>query len=125
MTFRRMLLAACALALTACASTTIRDSWVDPAYRGGPLRKILVLGVSPNLSDRRIFEDIVAARLTTIGADAIPSYRFLPEAGRAAEPALDAAVRASGADGLLMSRVLHIDRRTNVYTTMRSGPPFG
>ena len=125
MMFRRMLLAVCALALTACASTTIRDSWVDPAYRGGPLRKILVLGVSPNLSDRRIFEDIMSARLSTVGVDAVPSYRFLPEAGRAAEPALDAAVRASGADGLLMSRVLHIDRRTNVYTTMRSGPPFG
>ena len=122
---RRLLMLCATLALVACVSTTIRDSWVDPAYRGGPLRKLLVLGVSPNLSERRIFEDIMSARLTTVGVDAVPAYRFLPESGRAEEAALDAAVRASGADGLLMSRVLHVDRRMDVYTTMRSGPPFG
>ena len=120
----RLLMLCATLALVACVSTTIRDSWVDPAYRGGPLRKLLVLGVSPNLSERRIFEDIMSARLTTVGVDAVPAYRFLPESGRAEEAALDAAVRASGADGLLMSRVLHVDRRTDVYTTMRTGPPF-
>jgi hypothetical protein len=125
MTLRNAVLAAVAVALVACASTTIRDAWTDPSYRGGPLRKILVLGVSPNLSDRRIFEDIMSARLASVGVEAIPAYRFLPEEGRVPEPALDAAVKAAGADGLLLSRVLHIDRRTNVYTTMRSGPPFG
>ena len=122
---RRTFIAVASLALAACASTTIRDTWYDPAYRGGPFRKLLVLGVSNNISERRTFEDIMAARLAVTGIEAIPAYRYLPEGGKAAEPALDAAVRASGADGLLMSRVRGIDRRTSVYTSMAPMPGFG
>ena len=84
-----------------------------------------MLGVSNNISERRTFEDIMAARLAATGIEAIPAYRYLPESGKADEAALDAAVRASGADGLLMSRVRGIDRRTSVYTSMAPMPAFG
>ena len=115
---RPLLIAAFALALAACASTTLRDSWYDMSYAGGPFRKILVLGVSSNVTERRIFEDVMAQRLAASGVEAIPAYRYLVDDGMAAEPALDAAVRASRADGLLMSRVRGIDRRTSVTTAM-------
>ena len=123
----RPLLIAAALALAACASTTLRDSWYDTSYSGGPFRKMLVLGVSNNLSERRIFEDVMSQRLAGSGVEAIPAYRYLADGDKAAEPALDAAVRASGADGLLMSRVRGIDRRTSVTTAMAPmyGPGFG
>jgi len=116
---------AAAMLLTACASTTLRDSWYDTSYTGGPFRRILVLGVSDNASERRIFEDVMAQRLAASGVEAIPAYRYLTDDGKAPEPALDAAVRASGADGLLMSRVRGIDRRTSVTTSMAPMPVFG
>jgi hypothetical protein len=122
---RRTLIVVASLALAACVSTTLRDTWYDPGYRGGSFRKLLVLGVSNNISERRTFEDIMAARLAVTGIEAIPAYRYLPEGGKAAEPALDSAVRASGADGLLMSRIRGIDRRTSVYTSMAPMPAFG
>ena len=122
---RRTFIVVASLALAACVSTTLRDTWYDPGYRGGSFRKLLVLGVSNNISERRTFEDIMAARLAVTGIEAIPAYRYLPEGGKAAEPALDAAVRASGTDGLLMSRIRGIDRRTSVYTSMAPMPAFG
>jgi hypothetical protein len=122
---RRTFIAIAALALAACASTTLRDTWYDPTHRGGPFRTLLVLGVSANISERRTFEDIMAARLAGTGIEAIPAYRHLPEGGKATEPELDAAMRASGADGLLMSRILAIDRRTSVSTSMAPLPVFG
>jgi len=125
MVSRRTLIAIASLALAACATTTIRDAWYDPAYRGGPFRKLLVLGVSNNISERRTFEDLMAARLAATGIEAVPAYRYLPEGGKVAEPELDAAVRASGADGLLMSRIRAIDRRTSVSTSMAPMAPFG
>jgi hypothetical protein len=127
MNARPLLIAAFALALAACASTTLRDSWYDTSYSGKPFGKLLVLGVSNNVSERRIFEDVMVQRLAATGVEAIPAYRYLVEDGKVAEPALDAAVRASGADGLLMSRVRGIDRRTSVTTSMATmpGPGFG
>src|SRR5918993_332790 len=122
---RPLLIAAAALVLAACASTTLRDSWSDPAYPAKPFRKLLVLGVSGSISERRVFEDIMARQVSTTGTEAVPAYRYLPDDGKAQETALDEAVRAAGADGLLMSRVRAIDRRTSVTTTMAPGPGFG
>jgi hypothetical protein len=119
---RRLFIAAAALSLAACASTTIRDSWYDTSYQGGALRKVVVLGVAREEAERRTFEDIAVSRLQAAGVDAVPSYRFLPEGGRVPEGRLDEAVRASGADALWMSRVRQIDRRTDVYQTMAPGP---
>jgi len=125
MVTRRTFTAVASLALAACATTTVRDAWYDSTYRGGPFRKLLVLGVSGNISERRTFEDIVAARLATTGIEAVPAYRHLPDGGKALEPVLDAAVRASGADGLLISRVHAIDRRINGSTSMALRAPLG
>ena len=122
---RSMLVAAAALLLAACASTTLRDAWFDPAYPAKPFRKLLVLGVSDDISERRIFEDIMARHVAATGTEAVPAYRFLPDAGKVPEPALDEAVRAAGADGLLMSRVRKIDRRTSITTTMAPGGFYG
>jgi hypothetical protein len=117
-TTRRLFIAAAAAALAACASTTIRDTWTDPAWTGGPFRKVLVLGVSRDVPERRVFEDIMAQRIAATGVEAVPAWRYLPESGRADEPTLDRAVRESGADGLVMSRIRSIDRRTSVSTVM-------
>jgi hypothetical protein len=122
---RRTFIAASVLALAACASTSLRDSWYDTTYRGAPFRKLLVLGVSNNVSERRTFEDLMATRLAATGIEAMPAYRFLPEGDKVSEAQLDGAMRASGGDGLLMSRVRAIDRRTSVWTSMPPGPAFG
>lgn len=113
---RRPFLAAVALVLAACASTTIRDSWYDPEYRGAAFRKVLVLGVLPNIAERRQYEDVMVATINATGAQGIPAYRFLPGQERASEAELDAAVRDSGADALLMSRLLRVDTQVQVST---------
>lgn len=111
---RRPLLAAIALLLAACASTTLRDAWYDPEYRGTTFRKVLVLGVLPNMAERRQYEDVMVATINATGAQGIPAYRFLPGQERASDAELDGAVRDSGADALLMSRLLRVDTQTQV-----------
>jgi hypothetical protein len=125
-----MLMAAAALALAACASTTLQSAWYDTSYQGGPFRRILVVGVGSNLTERRVFEDIFAQRLTAAGTAGIPGYRFLPEDARSNEPGWNAGVEQSGADGLLRVRVLGVDTRTQVSTMMvpcpmMYGPYYG
>ena len=110
---RPLLIAVAMLVLAACASTTLRDSWYDPAYPAKPFRKLLVLGVSNNISERRIFEDIMARQVAATGVEAVPGYRYLPDEAKVPEAVLDAAMRNAGADGLLMSRVRSIDRASS------------
>jgi hypothetical protein len=124
---RRLFAAALIVLVAACASTTIRDQWSDPDYRGGAFRKVLVLGVSSNIAERRTFEDIMAARIAATGIEAVPAYRYLAEAGPVPEGQLEGAVKAAGADALVMSRIRSIDRRTSVTTAIVPGPmgPYG
>jgi len=115
---RATLLLGAALFVAGCASTTLRNAWFDPSYAGGPMRKILVVGVGANLTDRRVFEDIFAQKLTAAGTQGLPGYQFLADDARTSEPGWNAGVLASGADGLLVVRVLGVDTKTRVSTTM-------
>jgi len=120
---RRPFLVAVAFVVAACASTTIRDSWYDPEHRGTAFRTVLVLGVLPNISERRQFEDVMVTTINATGAQGIQAYRFLPGEERASEAELDRAVRESGADALLMSRLDSVDTRTQVSTAMAPTRP--
>ena len=111
-----------AVLVAGCASTSIRSAWFDPGYKGGPFRKILVAGVHGNLADSRVFEDIFTQKLGAAGIEGVPGYRFLHSDAAPDEAAWTAAVTRSGADGLLTVRLLRVDTKTRVTTTMMSGP---
>jgi hypothetical protein len=115
------------LLLAGCApSTTLRSAWYDSSFTGPPMKRILVVGVTGNLTDRRVFDDLFAKALNDAGVQGIPGYQFVDVTAASTE-AFDAGVAKSGADGLLLVRLLGVDTRTQVTTTMvpaRSAPGF-
>jgi hypothetical protein len=101
--------------LTGCASSTkIVNQWVNPEYRGPNFKRILVVGISKQPSLRRTFEDEFAARLRAEGVDAVPSYRYIPEDGEVAEARLQEAVRQAHADAALITRLVRVEKKTEV-----------
>lgn len=118
---RRALCAGAALALASCASTTMRDSWFDPAVRGAPFAKVLVVTVGGEPTARRIFEDIVAGKLGSAGIAGVQGYRYLPD-GRVSEDEMKGAVARSGADGLMLVHFRGVRTETEVRTTIVAGP---
>jgi hypothetical protein len=115
-----------ALVVAACASTTLQSQWRDPAYTGGPFRKIFVIGLSArDVTARRIFEDVMVAKLAAAGAQGVPEWQYLQGEGPAAEGAVAAAVEKTGADGVLMARLVAIDRQVTVSPGVYPGPGFG
>jgi hypothetical protein len=96
-----------------CASTTLTSVWRDPSYKGAPLRRVLVMGISEETGIRRIFEDEFSAKLRSVGVEAVPSYTLIPRDGPAERAVLDAAIEKAGAQGVLITRLLRIERRTN------------
>ncbi len=128
---RFALLSLVGLLLSACASTTLQSAWFDSSYQGGPLKRILVVGVTGSFSDRRIFDDIFAQALNSAGVQGIPGYQYIDNAPSASAEVFNDGVTRSGADGLLLVRLLAVDTQTTVATTMvpvlpgPMGGPFG
>ena len=107
-----MLMAIGLVWLGACATSTtqVKSSWKDPAFTGPPLKQVLVIGASKSDANRRVFEDAFTSSLKAAGVGAEPSYLTLPESGQIPSDRLQAAARRSGADAVLVTRVLRVQR---------------
>jgi Domain of unknown function (DUF4136) len=104
-----------ALGLTACAaSTKIVNQWVSPDYASPHFRKILVIGVSKQPSIRRTFEDEFVKQLKAAGVEAVPSYLYIPEDGQVDESRLQATVKQANADGVIITRLVRVEKKTLV-----------
>jgi hypothetical protein len=120
----RLLALAAFLALGACASTTIVEQWQSPDFKGGPFRRILVVGVTQEAAVRRIFEDEFVRQLRARGTDAVASYTLIPEDGQVPRPRLEGAVRESRADAVILTRVLKVEQKTQVVPGTPAFPGF-
>jgi len=112
--------------MAGCASTTLQSQWRDPGYAGGPFKKVFVIGLSArDVSARRIFEDAMVARLTAAGVQAVPEWQHLPGDGPLPEGSVSAAVEGTGADAVLIARLVGIDTRISVSPAAVPGPGLG
>jgi hypothetical protein len=82
------------------------------------------VGVTPESAVRRVFEDEFVRALQAAGVEGVASYTLLPENGPAALERLQDAVEHERADGVLVTRVVGVDRRTEYspgYVTAAPG----
>jgi len=107
--------------LSACATTTLDNSWKDPKYSGGQVNSILVTGISNQASVRRAFEETFAQALTQAGVQAVPSYTLIPQDGQIPEDVLKKAVAQAGVNGVLITRM--VGRQTDISVTPSMMPP--
>jgi hypothetical protein len=102
------LVAAGALAIAACGSTSFKSTWSAPD--AGQLKiedgtKILAMVVSPNEAKRRGMEAALVSELKEHGIDGIPAYSVVPaDAGHDAEAAAPY-VKKSGAAYALVVQI--------------------
>ena len=120
---RLALVAVAVLLVAGCASSQIVNEWVNPEQTAGGVRRVLVFGVSRQTSIRRTFEDRFVARLGAEGVEAVPSYRYLPQDGPVPEAQLREAIKQAGADGAIITRLLGVERRTQVSPGVYHPPP--
>jgi Domain of unknown function (DUF4136) len=111
---RRCVLTIALSFVAGCTSTQIVNQWSDPNYTPSSLRKIVVLGISTQIALRRSFEDEFVAQLRSSGIQAVPSYQVIPEEGQAPEQRLLSAVKRTGADAAIMTRLVRVERRKQI-----------
>jgi len=93
----------------ACSPTTINAVWKDPAYTTTP-KKVFVVAVLKNETNRRVLEDEFVRQLKQKGVEGIAAYQAFGGKEPENKDLVIAMVKESGADAVLVSRIL--DKRT-------------
>ena len=115
---RAFVLCAVAALVSACAAdgtsaggdAQIVDRWQQPDPPAQPYRTVFVIGVAQSDDTRRLFEDELVQQLQAQGVRGLPSYGVIPR-GEVARDEVVRAVRASGADGVVVTRLLKREQR--------------
>jgi hypothetical protein len=105
------LIAAVILILSACASTSLDLTWRDPAHRGQPFARVLVVGATDDATNRQIYEDALVDALKGRGVDAVASHTLFPNQRNVTRDTVVEAVKTWGADSVLSTRVVGIESR--------------
>jgi hypothetical protein len=95
-----------------CAPRTkMLNSWTEPSFQHGTVKKVLVLGIAQNPSVRRQFEDDFVTSLKSLGYEAVASYFWLPEVSKDLDRDLLAAkVRENSVTHVIVTRL--VDQKT-------------
>ena len=101
------------LTLAACASTSVKDQWKDPAWHGPPASNVVVVGIARSDTTRRVFEDTFVGELAKVGVHATQSYTQI-EPGEGGGVKLSDLVKSSNADAVLTTRVQRVEQKLNV-----------
>jgi len=104
------LFAGCCLAVS-CAATKMTNVWRDESYRG-TMGKTVVIGIFQEPDTREIFEDEFSDRLRARGVDATASRKIVPDAEMPDKEAVIGKIRKFGADTVLITRVMEMDKET-------------
>ena len=120
--------AAAAIVLAACATraTTLNAQWVNPELAGKKsVRNVMVMAVTRDSTNRRLFEDRMVAALATAGVKATQSYKSIPQDGPVTEEQLRRAVTEAGVSQVMSTRISNVTTDVSVSPGMVMGPGWG
>ena len=101
--------------LSGCATTSIISEWRDPEVKeAGPYKKLFLAAITKQETVRRQMEDAFKDNLSAHGAEGVPSYGPLTEAAEAKKERLVKAVKDSGADAVLVIRLVKRETETTI-----------
>jgi hypothetical protein len=118
-------LASLALAIGACSSTQMTNTWKDPAAAGTQLSKVAVVAMAKDEAIRRMTEDDMANQL---GPRTVPSYQVLGNVNLKDREAVAAKLKREGFDGVLIMRLAGVTEQVTPgmgpYGTFNSYYPY-
>ncbi len=102
----------CLVALSACktTATNFSQSYRNPGYEETVFKKVMVIGVTQDQETRQAFENALASAIKNEGGTAQASITVLPHEDQITEDQLHAAIDAGGFDGVLLTRLLSVDK---------------
>lgn len=105
-TLQRMAgLALIGMLVTACSSTTVKESWVKPGL-SAKIENVYLIGIAKDEEFRRLFEEAFKRQLSDEDIRAIPSHIDLPKDQEDNRESIIQAMHANGCDSVLLTRLV-------------------
>jgi hypothetical protein len=101
----------CLFLIAGCVSSELVDIWSDSSFQPPSLNKMLVISVSKNPVQRRMWEDAFSAELVKHNVTVTPSYRLFPDAVPDTNQFMQI-VGSNSFDGVLVTRRLPSELKT-------------
>jgi hypothetical protein len=110
--------------VSSCASTKITSVWMDKNKTGTSYNNILVIGISNESHNRRLFESHFAEQLNAAGVSGTVSYTILPDANKIDRETVSAAIKGKNIDAVIVSHLLAVEEKTVYRESMSYRPTY-
>jgi hypothetical protein len=110
-----MLMMSLPVGLVSCGGThtTLETTWQLPNADVGPFTRLAVIGIMRNQKESMAFESAMVERLDEDGIRAVPGFSFLEGDTLLPKSEMEERVAGSGANGVLIFKVLALDESEN------------
>jgi hypothetical protein len=97
-----------ALLMASCEKTRVSGTQVSDSYTGEPVSNILVIAVTGNEHNRRLFENTFVKQLKSVGVEAVASEKIMamPPNLKIEKEAILAAVQQQNNDAVIISQLI-------------------
>ncbi|HEB56857.1 MAG TPA: hypothetical protein ENI98_11280 [Gammaproteobacteria bacterium] len=104
------------LFITACSTTSgLRNVWFDRQYTGAPLKNIMIIAVTKNTLNRRIFEDAMVSQFGKNGIKATASYTVFPGRDKLSKKIISEKAKKLKLDGIIVISIIAIENEQLYY----------
>jgi hypothetical protein len=100
--------------LTACSSTTVKESWVKPGY-SNKVEAVYLIGIAKEEDYRRLFEEALKRQLSGQGVRSVASHNDLPKNQESNRDNIIKAMTVNGCDAVLLTKMVR--KRKEAGTT--------
>ena len=99
------------LFFAACASTKLTGVYNDRNYGGGYLKSVMIVGVSDNLKNRRLFEDTFVEQFKKSGIEAFSGVVVIPKGKKLNKDTIKGAAENLGAETVLVTHLVGVEKK--------------
>ncbi len=115
-----------AIVLNGCTSSELVENWKNPDIDTFEAQKVLVIGMSPEEGNRKVFERKLTSELKKSGVNAVRSLDFFEKSFTTSPKteeemmALESQLIEKGFDAILLSKVLRVEDKVTVVKAYRN-----
>lgn len=111
--------------ITSCSNTKLTSVWMDKEIAGTSFNHILVIGISDQELNRRLFEETFTTDLNKAGIESEVSYNILPKGTKINRETVSAAIKGKNIDAVLVTHLVAVDKETIYRENMNYRPSYG
>ncbi len=111
--------------IASCSNTKLTSVWMDKEIAGTSFNDILVVGISDQELNRRLFEETFTTDLNNVGVESEVSYNILPKGTKINRDTVGAAIKGKSIDAVLVTHLVKVDKETIYRQNMDYRPAYG